>query len=210
MRDRYGLDPATLKEVGAEEKQRPARIDWSFAYADPRIDVGEGGEARLLVNVAGDEIVTSGRFVHVPEAWLRSERDREGRLTIWKVALGGLLALAALAALVMAVLEWTKGHVDRRALTAVAGIAFAAAALGVANRAPLIAMHLNTAEPVVSQVRRSRRWGRCSADCSPALACGLAGGCGQRGPHGSIRLLRLRRACRRGSRASRRCCSWRA
>jgi hypothetical protein len=152
LRDRYGLDPAALKEVAADEKQRPARTDWSFTFADPRIDVGEGGEARVLVNVAGDEIASSGRFVHVPESWQRAERDREGRLLVLKLLLGGLFALAALAAVVMAVLEWTKGHVDRRALVGTVGILFTASALAVVNRWPLIAMNLNTAEPVLPQV----------------------------------------------------------
>src|SRR5262249_39206905 len=145
--------------------------------ADPRVEVGEGGQARFLVNIAGDEIASSGRYVHVPEEWQRTEREREGQLAIAKLVLGGFLALLALAAMVMAVLEWTKGRVDRRALIAVASIAFAGAALGVANRWPTIAMHLNTAEPIASQVSITVL-GALFGGLLMALAAGLIAGVG--------------------------------
>ena len=47
VRERFGLDPATLNEIGAEERQRPARADWAFTFAEPGVEVGKGGEARV-------------------------------------------------------------------------------------------------------------------------------------------------------------------
>ena len=94
LRTRFGLDPAALTQVAADEKDRPARTDWSFAFADPRVDVGKDGEARVAVILAGDEVVASRRYVHVPETWLRAERERSGRNTIGKIAGGLLFALA--------------------------------------------------------------------------------------------------------------------
>jgi hypothetical protein len=151
VRERLQDEPAALTRIGAEEKQRPARVDWSFVYADPRVDVGKGGQARVLVNLAGDEIAGAGRFVHVPEEWQRAEREREGRLTLVKVLVAALSAIVALAALVFAVLRWTRSECDRRALVAVGAISLAAAALSGANRWPSIAMSLQTAEPIASQ-----------------------------------------------------------
>ena len=92
-RARFGVDPAALTLVAAEEKDRPARTDWSFTFADPRVDVGKDGEARMVVVVAGDEVVGAGRFVHVPEPWLRAEREREGRTQIARIV--GALLFAA-------------------------------------------------------------------------------------------------------------------
>lgn len=152
LKQRYGDNPDTLTEVGAEETQRPARTDWTFAFADPRIDVGKGGEARTVLMVAGDEVASSGRYVHVPESWLRMQRERDGRYTILKFALGGLFALVGVAALVFGVLRWTRGLCDRRALVVVASIALAASALAIVNRWPEMAMALDTAEPIASQV----------------------------------------------------------
>jgi hypothetical protein len=166
-----------LTPVGAEEKQRPERTDWSFVYADPRVDVGKDGQARVAVGVAGDEVVAVGRFVHVPEAWQRAERDREGRLTIVKLALGVAFALAALAALVSAVLHWTRGDCDRRALTRVAAIAFALSLVGIANYWPRIAMGLTTTEPVAAQASIAIA-GSLLAGLLGALLLGLASGVG--------------------------------
>jgi hypothetical protein len=149
--ERLRLDPAALALVGAEEKQRPARTDWTFVFAEPAVDVGTGGQARVAVTLAGDEIAAVGRFVHVPEEWQRAERERESRLTIVKLVLAALFSIAALGALVTAVLRWTRHECDRRALVAVAAIAFAASATGLANRWPLVAMGLSTAEPIVGQ-----------------------------------------------------------
>jgi len=151
VRERLQLDPAQLNPIGAEDRQRPARVDWTFLYTDPRVDVGKGGEARAAVNLAGDEIASAGRLVHVPEEWQRAEREKEGRLTLVKVLLAALSAIVALAALVTAVLRWVHGACDRRTMIAVAAIAFVAAAIAVANRWPAMAINLSTSEPIASQ-----------------------------------------------------------
>ncbi len=46
----------------ADERDRPARTDWSFVFSDPRVDVGKDGEARMVVTLAGDESRRRGPF----------------------------------------------------------------------------------------------------------------------------------------------------
>jgi len=65
--------------------------------------------------------------------------------------LGAAFALAALAALVTAILHWTRGHCDRRAMTWVIAASLAMTVAGIANHWPRIAMGLATAEPVAAQ-----------------------------------------------------------
>jgi len=177
VRDRLGRDPAALALIGAEEKQRPARTDWTFVFAETGIDVGHGGQARVAVSLVGDEIASVGRLVHVPEEWQRNEREREGRFTLVKLALAGMFALVALGALVAAVLRWTRGECDRRAMVAVTALAFAAAAASVANRWPLVAMNLSTAEPIVAQASIAML-GLLLGGLLIALLYGLAAGVG--------------------------------
>ncbi len=151
LRERFGLDPAGLTFVGAEERDRPARTDWTFVFADPGVDVGKGGEARMTVSLAGDEIVGAGRFVHVPEPWLRAERERSGRYTIAKIAGGLLFALAAIAALVAGVTSWMRRQCDARALAVVLTIVLGTSAGGIAVMWPSFAMQWKTTEPIVWQ-----------------------------------------------------------
>ncbi len=116
------LDVGALELRSADQSQLPARRDWTFAWADPRVDVGKGGEARAQVAVAGDEVVIAGRSMFVPEAWRRAESEREGRRQVVKLSSIVAIALAAIAALVYAVIAWSRGRSDRRAFLWAGGL----------------------------------------------------------------------------------------
>jgi hypothetical protein len=147
-----GTDAAMLVLRGADQQQRPARRDWVFAYVDPRVNVGASGEARVQVAVAGDEVVSSGRSLFVPEAWQRAETERDGRRTILRLAGGGIIVVSVLIAIVYAVSTWNKGRCDRRTLWQMALLALAMLLAGGINNWPVTAFQLRTTEPIVNQV----------------------------------------------------------
>jgi hypothetical protein len=152
LRMRFGIDPASLTLVSADEAQRPARTDWSFAFGDPRIVVGKGGEARYAVSIAGDEVSGAGRYLYVPETWTRAERETDNQLQV--VALAGAVVFfaAGLAALISGILGFVRHRVDMRALAIVFAATFVIALLSAGNAWPSIAFGLSTAEPVASQL----------------------------------------------------------
>jgi hypothetical protein len=152
LRRAFGLDPGELREVEAKEDPQPARTDWQFTVSDPRVDVGKGGEARALVAIAGNEIAAAGRYIFVPEAWQRAERERAGRLSIVKIGLALVLALLALAAIIWASVAWTRDHFDRRAFWVVASLSLGAAVVNAIDQWPSLAFSLRTTEPVLQQV----------------------------------------------------------
>ena len=152
IRRRFGLDPAALREVSAEQQERPARIDWQFTYTDPRVDVGKGGEARVIVAIAGDEVASAGRYIFVPEDWQRAERERAGRLRIAKMGIGILVVVIAVAALIAAIVAWSRGRFDRRAFWLTMLCVGSALAIGGINQWPAAAMSLLTAEPYAWQL----------------------------------------------------------
>jgi hypothetical protein len=192
LRSRFGVDPTRLDVVAADEQQRPARTDWSFVFGDPRIDVGSGGEARYAVVVAGDEVSAAGRFVHVPEAWTRGERERDNRLQVVALAGGVVFLAAGLAALVVGIVGWIRHRVDARALRIVFGASFAIALLSAANGWPAVAMRLSTTEPLASQVSM-RVLGAVAAAFVAALVAGLCAGVGTFGARMSPPLARIGR-----------------
>jgi hypothetical protein len=177
VKERLGLEPSTLKEVGTDETELPNRADWTFAFADPSLDVGTGGEARVVVAVAGDEIVAYGRNVHVPEAWQRADSERDGKTLFVRLALAGLLVVSGLVALVMAVVDWTHHRRDARALIIVASTAFVLSAVGTANAWPVMAMSFVTAEPITTQAAFAVAAALAGALVA-ALLVGLAAGVG--------------------------------
>ena len=106
----------------------------------------------MLVNVSGDEVTASGRYVFIPETWYRAERERSGRLNLVRIAVALVFAVAALAALIGVTLAWTRDHFDRRAFKWAAALLLCVSVANAANQWPAIAMRLQTTEPVVTQV----------------------------------------------------------
>ena len=177
LRSQFDLDAGVLLLRSADQAQRPARRDWTFTYADPRVDVGKGGEARAQVAIAGDEVVRAGRSVFVPEAWERAEAEREGQRQVLKVASIGVTVFAAIAALVYAVLAWSRDRSDRRAFAWAGGLALAMVLAGGVNNWPVLAFQLRTAEPVVNQLATSIL-GSLAGALAIAMLFGLLAGVG--------------------------------
>ena len=152
VNQRFGLDPEALREVSVKDDPQPARNDWKFTFSDPRVDAGVGGEARVGVDIAGTEVVNSGRYVFVPEAWQRAETDRAGRLGVAKNIVTMAVVIVVIAALIASIVAWSRSRFDRRAFWIAAMLMLSAAAVNTVNQWPLLGMRLSTTEPVTTQV----------------------------------------------------------
>ncbi|MHB8493330.1 MAG: hypothetical protein ACYC9Z_11735 [Casimicrobiaceae bacterium] len=189
---RFGVDAAALPLVAADEQQRPARTDWSFVFGDPRVNVGNGGEARYAVAIGGDQVTAAGRFVHIPETWLRAESARDNRLQVLALAGFAVFLAAGLAALIVGIRSWVRHRVDTRALRGVMGATFALVVLSALNGWPVVAMQLNTTDPVASQLAIRLLAGVASA-AAVALLAGLCAGVGAFGACAEPARLRIGR-----------------
>ncbi len=172
VRKRFALDPAALRLVTANDAARPKRRDWEFTWTDPRVDVGKGGEARVQVTIAGDEVVQAGRNVFIPETWLVDERAREGNWSVVKTGAGLLLALVGLAALVLGVRSFTRGQSDPRAGFAAGGVLALAMLVRFFNGWPALQFGLATTDPVPTQIAL-RFAGACVGALVAALIVGM-------------------------------------
>ena len=152
IRRRFGLDPNALTETSADEEQRPARADWQFAYTAPTVDVGKGGEARVIVAIAGDQIAGSGRYVFVPEDWQRAERKRAGRFSLIKNAVTLAIAVASLAAIIATIIAWSRGRFDKRAFWLALAVVGIGTLVNGIDSWPTFSMQLKTTEPLTPQV----------------------------------------------------------
>jgi len=177
IREAFGIDPALLVFRSADATQQPARRDWGFVYADPRVVLPAGAEARVQVSLAGDEVVGIGRYVFVPEAWQRREEERDGRHDVLGMVATAVIVLVVLAALIFAVLAWNRGQCDRRVQVVVS----VAMLIGLVGNAlfglPALFMQLQTAEPVASQLALSLAGGL-AGRVAIALLVGLLAGVG--------------------------------
>ena len=120
----FALSASSLRRVSAESTERPRRLDWNFVYADPARPVPSGGEARVVVEVDGDEVVSLGRFLFVPDAWKRDERHRNERLVFARAALGVAGFALAVWLLVVAFRRLIRRDVSRSAALVGGAIGF--------------------------------------------------------------------------------------
>ena len=141
-----------LAEVSAESSRRPARTDWTFTFRDETAGDLAGGEARVAVEIAGDEVVDTGRYVFLPEAWRRADEQRRATLSIAAVASNIVLGLLLVAGAVVAVVRWTRGAFDVRVALAISGLSLVVAIAAMANNWPVLMNGLSTAQPLPLQV----------------------------------------------------------
>ncbi|MEO7163600.1 MAG: hypothetical protein ABI041_11835, partial [Bdellovibrionia bacterium] len=103
----YGIDQSHLKELSSTALKLPARTDWHFVFANPTV-VLPSGEARISVKVVGDSVASIQRFVFIPEAWARSERNRQNSLGILKGISALIVALLLLAGVGISLKRWVQ------------------------------------------------------------------------------------------------------
>jgi hypothetical protein len=88
-------DVTALQLQSAREDKRPARSDWTVAFSDSSAYAHNDGRASISVSIAGDEVVDYQRFVEVPDAWQRAEREANAKRTPYRIAQGLFLLLLA-------------------------------------------------------------------------------------------------------------------
>ncbi len=172
LAQQFGSDAAALVFRGADQSERPHRRDWVFVYVDPRVNVGKGGEARVQVAIAGDEVVSAGRSLFIPESWLRAEAEKDGTRQFARLVAGGIVAALVLGMLVYAGVAWSRRRYDRRAFRFMAAAVFVASLAGTLNSLPARAFALSTTEPLFNQIATALL-GVAAAGLVAALLVGL-------------------------------------
>jgi len=151
LRDLWQLDPAALSEVSATSQKRPNRTDWSFVFKNPAITSLAPGDARLQVELSGDELTDAFGFVFIPEDWERANRDRDSKLRIARIVRSIAQAGLIIASVVLAIVAWTRGKFAARLAFTTFGLLFVCMCALAANNWPAIEFNFSTAQPLPLQ-----------------------------------------------------------
>jgi len=145
-------EPADFKEISAQAQKRPARTDWTFVFKDTR-DYGlPQGEARISIEIAGDQIVDKASFVYVPEEWSRNERARRNQpALLGVVCIIATIAIIAAGAIVGAIHWSRKRKFSSRSFVNVFVFVFLLSIVSVINGWPVFASQASTAQPLEVQ-----------------------------------------------------------
>ncbi len=143
---------ASLREISAESSRRPSRTDWTFTFRDEAVGGLSGGEARVAVQIGGDEVVDTGRSIYLPEEWRRRENQRRATMSVVAVASNTLLGLLLVGGAVAAIVRWTRGQFHLETALTVAGLVLVVSVVQLANDWPSLMNGLDTAQPLLLQV----------------------------------------------------------
>ena len=171
----YRIDPGQLRFVSAESSSLPERTDWILMYADTMSYPLDKGEARIMVEIAGDEVTQTNRFVHIPEEWDRQYRDSRTIPDIIEVSARILIMLLFLAGMIVAVIRWSKGRFGTQVFLVITGGLLLVKGINIYNLWPLTEVGFSTAQAYSSQALTSIGFTSVIFVIS-ALASGLLGG----------------------------------
>jgi hypothetical protein len=152
--ERYHLDVSRgqAREVSAKPQKLSARTDWTFTYVDTTIAPLPQGEPRIAVDLAGDEVAATGRFIYIPEEWQRQNRAAETRNFVLQILVtlvfGGLLVSAAVAG----VIAWSRHEYTPRVFVVTAALMLAVSVAKLANSWPTVLAGIPTAVPLAIAV----------------------------------------------------------
>jgi membrane protease YdiL (CAAX protease family) len=147
----YGLNEPAIEEVSARPSKLPERTDWVFTFKHPDGYSLEQGEARIRVDISGDEVTDTYRFVHVAEEWEREERNRQSLLQILRVMSGiGIAALFGAGA-VGAIVRWSRRRFAVRPFLVVFGLLLLLGLVNLFNQWPVVVSNFSTAQPFLLQ-----------------------------------------------------------
>jgi membrane protease YdiL (CAAX protease family) len=151
IKSNYQMDPLALKEISAVAAKRPARQDWTFEFSDTLNYPLPEGEARLAVEIAGNEVMDAYRYVHVPEEWARAERNRRNLPRIIEISCIALIVGLVITGVVVAIVGWTRKNFSVRVFLGFLALLYGLNLIGVFNNWPSLVAQFSTAQPFKTQ-----------------------------------------------------------
>ena len=152
IEERYDVGLDSLEEISAVPAQHPERKDWTFTFQDPERYPLEQGEARIVVEIAGERVVDTYRHVHVPEDWAREQRDRRTARLVVQIASWILVVLILVAGMVTATVSWSRRRFSLRAFLVSFGVLLVLHLVEMGNGWPQIVAGFSTAQPFELQL----------------------------------------------------------
>ena len=148
---RYGLAGAQIEEISAAPRNLPNRDDWTVTFTDHENYSLEEGEARVAVQLGGDEVVDTYRGIHVPEEWLRRDRERATRVGIASNLSYAFLAICLMAGVGAAIVAWSHGEFDRKGFLKFLALLVGIKLVSFINTWPSHAAQFSTSQPLEHQ-----------------------------------------------------------
>jgi hypothetical protein len=145
-------DKGEAREVSAKPEKQKARTDWRFTFVDTTVPPLPQGEPRIDVQLAGDEVVSVGRYIFVPEDWQRQSNATDTRNLILQVVTSLVPTGSGVTLAVLAIVWWSRRRFSAKTCFMAFAQIFVLAAIAYANNWPVLIARLSTSQPYSLQV----------------------------------------------------------
>ncbi len=152
LQTNFNLDPHELNEISATASQQPNRKDWLFIFANKAIYPLQQGEARIAIEIGGNEVVDSSRYIHIPEDWERNERKKENLKNIISTICNLIVYLLFIIGAFIALKHWSSKSLSIRTFIPLFLSLVALSIVNITNIWPTLVVRFNTSEPFYNQV----------------------------------------------------------
>ena len=146
------VSPTSMRELSVTPTKQPSRTDWSFTFADLKFEPLPKGERRYAVRIAGDEIVSATRFIHIPEDWRREQQSKATTMGIVMTLVQVVTLCLNFGGAIVGIIAWSRGKFSIYHFLVVAISLLVFGLLGEANGFPMLTAGFSTAQPFVNQV----------------------------------------------------------
>lgn len=151
IRADYNLNPDNLKRVSAVPSKLPNRTDWEFIYADTVNYPLKEGEARLAVEISGNQVTDSYQYIHVPEEWARQERKERNLNGVFQSLSGLLILLMLITGAIGGIVRWSRKSFSGKFFLQFFALLMGAHIILLINNWPGIIAGFSTARPLSNQ-----------------------------------------------------------
>ena len=155
INNKFGLSSKDLTEISLIQSNLPNRDDWEYICNDETYDLKSDGQLRIKVNISGDEITSTYRYVHIPEEWSRNEEDKNTFNGLLKTISYFAFIFFTLYAGATSFSAWSNKkfniNIFKESLYLLGGFGL----LNIINKYPSIIDDFSTAKPFMNQILTS-------------------------------------------------------
>jgi hypothetical protein len=147
----YNLSGKQVHELSATSAKKPDRLDWTFTFSTQEHAI-QGGEPRITITLAGDEVVDHYRSVFIPETWLRADKQEQVYFALLRFVCIAIALFAAIIAGIYLFKYWGDFRVSIAAFSGIALLLLFKVCVQSYNLWPTFTFGFETSEPYYHQV----------------------------------------------------------
>tara|TARA_Y100001970_G_scaffold42776_1_gene53242 strand:- start:11366 stop:14746 length:3381 start_codon:yes stop_codon:yes gene_type:complete len=150
----FNLSISDIKEISSEPSNLLNRKDWSFIFSD-QTKVLDSGDLRIKINIASNEVVSSSRFVYIPEEWDRNDKNNMTTLSLIQMVCSFAFIFLIIYAVSSSIAKWSKGSFNVGLFKKIFLFFAFLGLIDIINSYPLLVSDFSSAQPFMNQIATS-------------------------------------------------------